>query len=129
MQIPTPMTFSRSWPPLTAIWAGAPWVIGMRLWAMSMADCPPSPRDRREWQRMLDEKWAAFGLAWWAMSTQWWRMQLDAWSTPPAAAAWRDPARAWTGAWREGDRWIAAGLRPVARTVTQNRRRLARRSP
>ena len=127
MPNPSTPSFSRSLPPLTAIWTGAPWVIGMRLWSLSMAAYPPSARERREWQRMLDEKWAAFGQSWWAMSTQWWRMQLDAWSTPAAAASWHDPARAWAGAWREGDRWIAAGLRPVARTVAQNRRRLSQR--
>lgn len=120
----------RSHSQLIAIGQHAPWVIASRLGAISRAAAAPSARDLGEMQRMVEEKWAALGASWWRMSLQWWQWQAGWWMRPqpwlgPAAD---DPLRWWQEAMQAGDTLLASGLRPVARTVARNRRRLARRA-
>lgn len=90
----------RPWMQLVEISWSAPVVIGHRLVRMAAGGWPPGARDRRELERMVQEKAAVFG-----------RAAVAAVTTPP-----RDTAAA-----------VGHVLGPVHRTVVANRRRLTRR--
>jgi hypothetical protein len=64
-----------------AIATGAPQVIATRLARMAAHGANPSPSERREMHRMVDEKTHAFGEAWMAMGAQSMRMQQAFWQT------------------------------------------------
>lgn len=113
---------------LSAIAQGSPLVAAQRLMDFSVATQPLSGRDLREWNRMIAEKGAAAMEAWWAMYNAVWLAPVSAgaWSL---WSPWSSPRQRWSGLGAAGDRIMAAGLKPVARTVSANRARLARRRP
>lgn len=120
----------RSQSQLIAIGQDAPWVIASRLSALSRAASAPSARDVGELHRMVEEKWLALGDGWWQMAAQWWQWQAGWWLRPQPwlGPMGDDPLRWWQESMRAGDAVLASGLRPVARTVARNRRRLAGRN-
>ena len=111
---------------LAAIAQAAPWVIAQRLTETALGGYPLSAQTQREWSRMVSEKSAAAVQGWWAMAGA-------AWMTPWTGSAWSawmpatSPWQPWSAWFAMGDRILAEGLKPVARTVKANRRRLARR--
>jgi hypothetical protein len=109
----------------------APFVIAERLMRFAAAGANPSVLDQREWQRMLEEKWTAAVQGSWAMSGALWETYYDAWFSVMSGAwtPWSMPSPAdwWVRGAQSGERILSAGLAPVARTVSANRRRLARR--
>lgn len=122
---PTP---TRSSDQLASIAQAAPWVIAQRLMETAQGGYPPSAQTQREWSRMVSEKSAAAVQGWWAMAGAAWMApwSLSAWSAwMPGATPWQH----WSGMFATGDRILAEGLKPVARTVKANRNRLARRKP
>ncbi len=90
----------RPWMQLVEISWSVPVVISYRTARMVTGGWPPSPRDRRELTRMVQEKAEAFGQA-----------AVAAVTTPP-----KDTAKA-----------VSNVLAPVHRSVVANRRRLTRR--
>ena len=115
----------RSGKQLSTIAASSPVVITERLTRMALQSQPASARDLNEWNRMISEKGVAAMEGWLAMSAAWW-------SLPFSAAAWSfwspmsSSQQRWSALNRMGDRLLAEGLKPVARTVAANRSRLAR---
>ena len=89
----------RPWKQLVEISWSAPVVIGYRVVRVASSGWPPRARERRELERMVQEKAKAFGLA-----------AVAAVTTPP-----RDTAKA-----------VGNILGPVHRSVVGNRRRLTR---
>ncbi|MCE0767355.1 hypothetical protein LWC35_31285 [Pseudonocardia kujensis] len=87
------------WRQLAEIAWSAPQVVAHRTARMARGGWPPGPRDRREYRRMVAEKGTAFTRA----------AVASAWAVPRAASL-----------------VLTAGLTPVHRTVTANRRRLSR---
>jgi hypothetical protein len=80
-----------------AIATGAPQVIATRLARMAAHGANPSPSDKREMHRMVNEKKEAFANAWMAMGAQSLRMQQ---------AMWQTLMRSWSQPW-----WLGAGVR------------------
>ncbi|UJB21499.1 MULTISPECIES: hypothetical protein [Lysobacter] len=117
---PSPTRSSRQ---LSTIVHASPFVMAQRLMDMALATQAPSGRDQREWNRMFSEKGSAAVEAWWAMVNAMWLapMSSSAWTL------WPNPWQYWTGLAHAGDRILAEGLKPVARTVSANRTRLTRR--
>ena len=115
----------------------APQVVAHRVGRMALAGAKPNARDRREFQRMSDEKLAAFGEAWQSMTLQmlksnqqlaasmmrsWWpasavRGSAKVAPATQAAAAWQQAALDILG----------QGIRPVHRRAVANAKRLGRR--
>jgi len=107
----------------------APIVMAHRLTRMAMAGRVPSPRDRKEFDRMVQEKGIAFRDSWNAMAMQAFRAQ-HAFSVSLLSSFWAPP--------RPGAKSIAArlhrdalgildkGLAPVHRKAVANARRLSR---
>jgi hypothetical protein len=97
-----------------------------RLMDMALATQPPSGRDQREWNRMFTEKSSAAMEGWLAMVNAMWiaPMSSGLWSM---WSPWSTPWQRWAGLAHTGDRILAEGLKPVARTVSANRTRLAKR--
>jgi hypothetical protein len=103
-----------------------PQVVAHRVTRMALAGPTPSPRDRREFQRMGNEKVLAFQQSWVAMLTQAALGQqrlalamMQAWMWPwggggPAASAWL----------QEGQAVLHKGLAPVHRRAVANAKRL-----
>lgn len=107
-----------------------PQVVGHRVTRMALAGGQPSPRDQREFQRMVDEKSAAFAESWQAMGaaalranqqlalTMWsscWTPWSKSSATPQAAARrWQQAAMGVLG----------TGLAPVHRRAVANAKRL-----
>ncbi|MGN7916089.1 MULTISPECIES: hypothetical protein [Lysobacter] len=116
---------------LSSVAYSAPFVIAERLMRFAAAGADPSVLDQREWQRMLEEKWTAALQGSWAMSGALWEAYYDAWSNLMSGAwtPWSMPSPAdwWVRGAQSGERILSAGLAPVARTVSANHRRLARR--
>ena len=109
-----------------------PQVVGHRLARMAAAGASPSARDRREFERMVNEKAAAFGEAWLAMAWQTLRAQQAMWWSwawspalfkAPSAAAQQAMGRRLQ---RAALTIAGHGLAPVHRTAVANARRLAR---
>ena len=114
----------------------APQVVAHRVGRMALAGAKPNARDRREFQRMSDEKLAAFGEAWQAMTLQmlksnqqlaasmmrsWWpgaAVRSGKTATPlvQAAAQWQQATLDILG----------QGIRPVHRRAVANAKRLGR---
>ncbi|MGO1070374.1 hypothetical protein [Lysobacter sp. CA199] len=122
-----PSAPSRSTRQLSTIAQASPFVITQRLMDMAWATQPPSGRDQREWNRMVAEKGSAAMKSWWGMVNAMWLAPFSAglWS---AWSPWSSPWQRWTGLAHAGDRILAEGLKPVARTVSANRTRLAKRA-
>ena len=110
----------------------APLVVAHRLTRMMTAGANPGARDRRDFQRMGEEKVAAFGESWNAMAWQmlrsnqtlalslmapWWRMRFDDWSM-----LFR-PIQAWQSA---SINVLGKGIAPVRRRAVANARRLSK---
>ncbi|CAB5703162.1 Uncharacterised protein [Delftia tsuruhatensis] len=119
----------------TELAVAAPQVVAQRLTRMAVAGANPSARDRKEFNRMVSEKQAAFYQSWNAMGLQsmaasqalmqaWMRMWLPPWST----TAWNGSALASQASLWQNAMWgvVDKGLAPVHRTAVANARRLAR---
>lgn len=113
----------------------APQVVAHRLTRMAVAGANPSARDRKEFNRMVSEKQAAFYQSWNAMGLQsmaasqalmqaWARM----WFTPWSASTWSGQAAASQASLWQNAMWgvVDKGLAPVHRTAVANAKRLAR---
>jgi hypothetical protein len=109
----------------------APQVVAHRMARMATAGAQPSPRDRREFQRMGAEKAAAFTESWQAMALHAVQVQQAlaaswlqaAWS--PSAFA-RLPATATAQLQSAALGVLSKGLAPVHRKATANAKRLSR---
>ncbi len=108
----------------------APQVVAMRLGRMWLAGAQPSADDRREWQRMQQEKIDAFAEGWQAMGSLAWNMQqaafatwMRSWMTPWRMADTGQVLAQWQ---RDAERLLATGLAPARRRTVANARRLQR---
>lgn len=121
-----PSSPSRSGRQLATIAQAAPFVMAQRLAGMAWAAQPLTGQDQREWNRMLSEKGVAAMEGWWAMvnATCLAPFSSGLWSL---WSPWSSPWQRWAGLTQAGDRILAAGLKPVARTVSANQSRLAKR--
>jgi hypothetical protein len=95
----SPASLWTSWLQAWEISVAAPQVAATRMARMATGGWPPSAADTREMTRMVQEKGETFAEAW-----------------TGAMFAWQRGAGAMLG----------QGLKPVHRTVTANRRRLAK---
>lgn len=124
----TRTNYSRTAGQLATLAQRTPGVVARRM--ACMTDGQISAADRRESQRMGTEKIAAFQNGWMAMASEMLVQQQRAWSTlwlsagnswsPEASVQW------WMRSMVGADRVLAAGLRPMTRTVSENSRRLKR---
>ena len=108
-----------------------PQVVAHRATRMALAGPLMSERDRKELQRMMSEKQAAFAQAYWAMGLQMFRVNLQLSSTvfsallspfsltAPSVASVMAQAQHGFGA------VIGKGLTPLHRTAVSNARRLS----
>lgn len=97
-----------------------PQVVAHRMTRMALAGAQPSARDKREFQRMGQEKVLAFWQSWfamgWAVTSSWQRAWL----------AWLQGARVPMLATLPALAAVASrGLAPIHRRATANARRLA----
>lgn len=107
-----------------------PQVVAHRATRMALAGPIVSELDKKEFQRMMSEKQAAFARAYWDMGLQMFRLQLQ-WTSslyralsPPfslssASRAWGQTQRAWGAV-------LDKGLAPIHRTAVSNGRRLSK---
>lgn len=111
-----------------------PQVVAHRATRVALAGPIPSDRDRREFQRMVVEKQAAFAQAWWAMALQMYRVNQELISLtmralvtplslygPSAASTVAKTQRAMT-------KVLDKGLAPVHRSAVSNAERLSKTS-
>ncbi len=109
-----------------------PQVVAHRVTRMALAGPNPSDRDRREFQRMIEEKQAAFAQAWGDMAMQAFRANQAltasvihffftpfSHNNPSAASVVAQVQKAAIGV-------LDKGLAPVHRKAVSNARRLAR---
>jgi hypothetical protein len=109
-----------------------PQVVAHRVTRMALAGPKPSDRDRKEFQRMIDEKHAAFAQAWGDMAMQAFRANQAltasvirsffapfSYKNPSAASVVAQLQDAAIGV-------LGKGLAPVHRKAVANARRLAR---
>jgi len=112
-------------------WA-VPQVMAHRLARMSVAGASPSPRDKREFERMHTEKTAAFAESWLAMASATMlahqSLAMTAlqsfWSAPLGSRRHAQAAR--RRARQSALDIMGRGLAPVHRTAVANAKRLAR---
>ncbi|MEO8411906.1 MAG: polyhydroxyalkanoate granule-associated phasin [Propionivibrio sp.] len=110
----------------------APQVVAHRVTRMALAGPKLSPRDRKEFSRMVTEKNAAFGESWRAMSTQAvlanQALAASFFRSFFAAARGKQPsAAALTAQFQKAALGVMGkGLAPVHRKATANAKRLAR---
>ncbi len=113
---------------LTTLVQRAPGVVSRRM--ARMTDGPISAADHREGQRMGAEKITAFLEGWMAMTSEALVQQREEWSRLwlTAGNAWNPEATVqwWIRSLVGADKVLAAGLRPMTRTVSANARRLSR---
>jgi len=110
----------------------APLVVAHRLTRMMTAGATPSASDRREFQRMGEEKIAAFGESWNAMAwemlrsnqnlalalmTPWWGVKFGDWSM------YLRPLEAWQNS---SITVVGKGITPVHRQAVANSKRLGK---
>lgn len=119
---------------MTALGVAAPRVVAQRSLRMAaMAGRAPNARERREWERMHREKFAAFDEAARDVGREWLELQTK-WMfeyAQPASTPWRwiGTLETWNSRWpHDVDRLFAAGVAPARRKAEANARRLARRS-
>jgi hypothetical protein len=109
-----------------------PQVVAHRVTRMALAGAHPSPRDRKEFARMVAEKNEAFGDAWQAMAMHGARVQqalgASLFSSFLAIARGRRPSPARSVAQLQHATLgvLGKGLAPVHRKAVANARRLAR---
>lgn len=116
---------------LIDIGQAAPQVMAMRMLRLWMAGPAPGAADRREWQRMHQEKFDAWQEGGWALGEAAARIQQRMWSewTHAAFQPWRWPVMGqdwWQDASRDGEHLLASALAPTRRRVVANARRLKR---
>lgn len=110
----------------------APQVVAHRMLRIAAAGSTPTARDRRELQRMVSEKQAAFGEAWLAMAARSMRANQEL-AFSLAFSAWSP----WLGGRRATNAWAkrlgrdnlavwGEGLSPVHRRAVANAKRLGR---
>ena len=107
-----------------------PQVVAHRTARLAMAGASPTARDRKEFQRMADEKTAAFAESWMAMAAQALRVNqalglslMRSFRKPKATmSAAEVPSRIQDAALGV----LAKGLAPVHRTAVANAKRLSR---
>ena len=110
----------------------APQVIAHRMTRMALAGPNPSPRDRKEFVRMVTEKNSAFGEAWQAMALHGARAQqalgasLFASLLSIARGRRPSPARSMAQLQHATLGVLGKGLAPVHRKAVANAKRLAR---
>jgi len=118
----------------------APQVVAIRFMRMLAAGASPGAKDRRESERMVSEKIAAFSEGWMAMAAQMYRLQQE-WALF-AMRQWWSPSsmlQVWSPRWLTSAaarrrmqssmvRLTAAGLGPVHKRTMRNVRRLTARS-
>jgi hypothetical protein len=106
-----------------------PQVVAHRLGRAALAGASPSARDRREFQRMYAEKFAALNEAWNAMAMEMFNANMRLMMSP---LAWSSP---WTRATSSGlastyGRTVLGivdkGMAPFHRRAVANAKRLAR---
>jgi hypothetical protein len=106
----------------------APLVVSQRL--LRMGNPVPSAADRRDRDRMGAEKLTALHEGWMAMAMQAFEVQQRVWETLLKAAwtPWQPgtPMQWWAHGLADADAICGAGLRPAARQVSANARRLSR---
>jgi len=106
----------------------APLVIANRLSRMALAGPQPSARDRREFERMVSEKWFASQESAVAMGASLLRMQQDLVLAAMRACTTAPFARGgWMEAWSWQERLMsmaADGLAPLRSKAVANARRL-----
>jgi len=109
-----------------------PQVVAHRMTRMALAGPHPSPRDRKEFARMVAEKNDAFGEAWQAMALHGARAQqalgASLFASFLAIARGRrpSPARSVAQLQHAALGALGKGLAPVHRKAVANARRLAR---
>ena len=109
-----------------------PQVVAHRVTRMALAGPKLSPRDRKEFERMVAEKNAAFAASWTAMARQAALAQQSlatAWMTSFLAAGQgrKNSAAASARQWHNAALGVLGrGLDPVHRKAVANARRLAR---
>lgn len=110
-----------------------PQVVAHRLTRMALAGPLPSARDRKEFERMVAEKNAAFGESWNAMARQCLRANqglaasfLQALWSPPALRSGRKSGAVATQVQHAALGILGKGLAPVHRKAMANARRLAK---
>ena len=109
-----------------------PQVVAHRVTRMALAGPHPSPRDRKEFARMVAEKNEAFGAAWQAMAVHGVRAQqalgASLFSSLLAIAHGRRPSPARSVAQLQHATLgvLGKGMAPVHRKAIANARRLAR---
>lgn len=108
-----------------------PQVVAHRLARMALAGPTPSPRDRKEFARMVAEKNAAFAASWSAMGLQAARAHqalAASWLASFSAAAWtgRAPVLSPAQLQRAALGVLGHGLAPVHHAAVANARRLGR---
>ena len=109
-----------------------PQVVAHRMTRMALAGPHPSPRDRKEFARMVAEKNDAFGEAWQAMALHGARAQqalgASLFASFLAIARGRRPSPARSVAQLQHAAFgvLGKGLAPVHRKAVANARRLAR---
>lgn len=121
----------------TELMFAAPQVVAHRLGRMGASGSGTSVRDRREFQRMGTEKFAAFAESWNQMALQMLKVNqqmarawMSAWWLPvrmtPGAAPRRSISRAAAQMQSSALDVMASGLAPVHRRATANAKRLGR---
>ena len=100
-----------------------PQVISHRLTRMALSGPVLSPRDQREFTRMVVEKQEAFNQSWLTMGAEMFKMQqqlCQAWLQNPWALGQKLPAVA--------DKVAAKSLAPIRRKAVANAKRLSKTS-
>lgn len=115
-----------------------PQVVAHRVTRLALAGARPSRRDQAEFQRMVQEKQAAFSQAWMAMGLQS-LLAGQAWTLSVTRSLWapllgaglpgQDLSQAHARLQADTLDALHKGLAPVHRTAVANARRLARTRP
>ena len=109
-----------------------PQVVAHRSVRLAMAGSTPSARDRREFERMVSEKTAAFAQSWQAMAMQAVLAQqtlaLSMLRTVGSPMAWGSPAAAALASQAQAAALgiLSSGMKPVHRKAVANAKRLGR---
>ncbi|MBB5208655.1 hypothetical protein [Chiayiivirga flava] len=104
---------------LTELALVSPFIVAQRMQQAALPGTRPTAAQRRELQRMVEEKSLAFGAGGIAVGLRlfdsWQRAWWQAWTQPLSPAAWPSMLAL-----------LDDGLRPAHRTAMANARRLAR---
>ena len=111
-----------------------PQVVAHRAARAALAGPVMSPRDRKEFHRMVHEKQAAFAKAFWEMALQIFRINLQLTTTlfrtlfVPFALASPSPRSEAAKSHRSVVAVLSKGLAPIHRTAVLNAKRLSKTS-